>query len=413
MDSTAKDREHLLALKVMRLTKPGLFTEHRVGVDTYDLRGALQHTLDSELWAKEPTLQFPIGDLLTLPQSFGNIFLGETFTSCISVHNESNQVATDVTIKADLQTSSQRVSLSGNVTDVTPELHPNHSIDDIISHEVKELGTHILVCAVNYSTLSGEKLYFRKFFKFQVLKPIDVKTKFYGGEDDDVYLEAQIQNITSSLLCMEKVSLEPSPLYAVEDLNVAIFNNDVEETQYKTCEATPYMCPMDTRQFLYCLRPRKGGVADSKAFRGVTLVGKLDILWKSNMGECGRLQTSSLQRIATPHGDIRLEVNQFPDVAEREKLIDISCCIANCVERPMELSMTLENQIDSGMFWYGITCKQLGQLEPNSSLNLELQLVFTQTGLQSVSGIRITDTFLKRTYDYDDVAQILIVTPGR
>ena len=57
---------------------------------------------------------------------------------------------------------------------------------------MKELGTHILVCAVSYVGPTGENLYFRKFFKFQVLKPLDVKTKFYNADSDDVYLEAQV-----------------------------------------------------------------------------------------------------------------------------------------------------------------------------------------------------------------------------
>ena len=38
----------------------------------------------------------------------------------------------------------------------------------VINHEVKELGTHILVCEVTYCNAAGEKLNFRKFFKFQV-----------------------------------------------------------------------------------------------------------------------------------------------------------------------------------------------------------------------------------------------------
>ena len=41
-------------------------------------------------------------------------------------------------------------------------------MDHVLSHEVKELGTHILVCEVTYSTATSEKLNFRKFFKFQV-----------------------------------------------------------------------------------------------------------------------------------------------------------------------------------------------------------------------------------------------------
>lgn len=59
-----------------------------------------------------------------------------------------------------------------------------------------------------------------------------------------------------------------------------------------------YLSPLDTRQFLYCLRPVPG-VADFKTFHGVTVIGKLDIIWKSNMGEKGRLQTSPLQRMVS------------------------------------------------------------------------------------------------------------------
>lgn len=38
-----------------------------------------------------------------------------------------------------------------------------------------------LVCAVSYTTHKNE-MYFRKFFKFPVTKPIDVRTKFYNAE---------------------------------------------------------------------------------------------------------------------------------------------------------------------------------------------------------------------------------------
>ncbi len=48
--------------------------------------------------------------------------------------------------------------------------------------KVKELGTHILVCEVFYNSAAKGKLNFRKFFKFQVMKPLDVKTKFYNAE---------------------------------------------------------------------------------------------------------------------------------------------------------------------------------------------------------------------------------------
>lgn len=49
-----------------------------------------------------------------------------------------------------------------------PELASDQSIDEVIHHEVKEMGTHVLVCAINYVTPAGEKLSLKKFFKFQV-----------------------------------------------------------------------------------------------------------------------------------------------------------------------------------------------------------------------------------------------------
>merc|ERR1719431_2071006 len=220
-----------------------------------------------------------IGPLLVLPQNFGNIFLGETFSSYISVHNDSVSAVTSVTIKVELQTSSQRLTLVGiNGNSGRESLEPKNSIDDVINHEVKELGTDILVCAVSYVSPTGENLYFRKFFKFQVLKPLDVKTKFYNADSDDVFLEAQIQNTTFQPIHMEKVTLEASNLYDAVELNACDDNgNDGDRSKRRRNN----MNHLDTRQYLYCLSPKKDVARDS-SLRGVTNIGKLDIVWKTN-----------------------------------------------------------------------------------------------------------------------------------
>ena len=59
------------------------------------------------------------------------------------------------------------------------------------------------------------------------------------------------------------------------------------------------MNPLDVRQYLYCLTPKPEVIADPKFMKGVTHIGKLDIVWKTNMAEKGRLQTSSLQRVVS------------------------------------------------------------------------------------------------------------------
>uniref|UniRef100_A0A3Q2C9E2 Trafficking protein particle complex subunit 13 n=1 Tax=Cyprinodon variegatus TaxID=28743 RepID=A0A3Q2C9E2_CYPVA len=390
MDVNQAKQEHLLALKVMRLTKPTLFTNLPVTCEDRDLPG----DLFAQLMREDPSTikgaeTLMLGEMLTLPQNFGNIFLGETFSSYISVHNDSNQVVKDILVKADLQTSSQRLNLSASNSAVA-ELKPECCIDDVIHHEVKEIGTHILVCAVSYTSQFGEKLYFRKFFKFQT---------------DEVFLEAQIQNITTSPMFMEKVSLEPSMMYNVTELNSVACGDQGESTFGKMS----YLQPMDTRQYLYCLKPKPEYAEKAGVIKGVTVIGKLDIVWKTNLGERGRLQTSQLQRMAPGYGDIRLSLEVIPDTVNLEEPFGIVCKITNCSERTMDLVMEMCNT--RSIHWCGISGRQLGKLSPAASLSLPLTVFSSEQGLQSISGLRLTDTFLKRTYEYDDIAQVCVVCP--
>ena len=54
-----------------------------------------------------------------------------------------------------------------------------------------------------------------------------------------------------------------------------------------------------SRQYLYCLKPEPSLLKDPKMMHNATNIGKLDIVWRSNLGERGRLQTSQLQRMVS------------------------------------------------------------------------------------------------------------------
>ena len=248
-----------------------------------------------------------------MPQSFGNIYLGETFSSYICVHNCTTHPVNAVSVKCDLQSNNSRVSIPIHAKKTIPtSLDNNETLDDVIHYEVKEIGTHILVCEVNYVSPAGLPLSFRKFFKFQVLKPLDVTTKFYNSETDEVFLEAtvrwfpilhsrswvnlsnlinfQIQNITAGPICLERVELEASEQYTMTSLNHTADGKSIFSSIGR-------LQPQNSCQFLYCIKPVPAIAADLKALKLAINIGKLDIVWRSsNMAERGRLQTSQLQR---------------------------------------------------------------------------------------------------------------------
>lgn len=394
--------EHLVALKVMRLTKPSLIGARIVTCDSKDLPGSiLNNYLKEDAVAVQQMETIAAGQFLLLPQSFGNIYLGETFSCFVCVHNETKQTVANVSIKADLQTSSQRIPLTTHQTEPTKQLGVDETLNDVIHHEVKELGTHILVCEVSYLSTFNTLASFRKFFKFEVLKPLDVKTKFYNAESDDVYLEAQVQNITSGPICLEKVSLESSPQFTLKSLNETADGKSIFGD-------ITLLQPKETCQYLYCLSPKESIASDIMQLKAAKNIGKLDIIWRSNLGEKGRLQTSQLLRMAPDYGDIRLTFEAIPSVVDLDEPFVIKCKVVNSCERSLDLMLKLRSEETAGILWSGISNRKVGSLGPGSSAYIQLSALPITSGLQPISGISLVDLFLKRTYDYDSLASVFV-----
>ena len=87
--------------------------------------------------------------ILTLPESFGSISLGETFTSALCVNNESSHTVLGTHLLVEIQTASNKTTL-GQVGGIDSRLESGQMFTLVVSHEMKELGQHVLVCTVGY-----------------------------------------------------------------------------------------------------------------------------------------------------------------------------------------------------------------------------------------------------------------------
>lgn len=85
---------------VMRLTRPTLSSPLPVTCDTKDLPANLLNiALQQDITAVQGIETVSIGQFLLLPQSPVNIYLGETFSSYICVHNETKDAVKNVAVK--------------------------------------------------------------------------------------------------------------------------------------------------------------------------------------------------------------------------------------------------------------------------------------------------------------------------
>ncbi|RWS24584.1 trafficking protein particle complex subunit 13-like protein [Leptotrombidium deliense] len=254
-------------------------------------------------------------------------------------------------------------------------------------HEVKELGVHVMICTIRYVTKSEEQYTFRKYFRFQVFKPLDVKTKFYNAENDEVYLESLLQNLTAIPLCLEKVSLEPSEYFIVKDMNKIESDNKREQFNSNEC-----------RQYLFCLTPKPELRANINLLKSVTVIGKLDIVGTSAIGVKGHLQTSPLERMPPNYNDIRLTVEGVPSqVALKQNKQD------------MEPYLYFDNKsTEQSILWLGISGKSLDKLAPLSSAVFSLTGYPIKNGLHPIPSIRITDVLSKNHYDFSEIAYVFV-----
>ncbi|KAL3311465.1 hypothetical protein Ciccas_009953 [Cichlidogyrus casuarinus] len=101
-------------------------------------------------------------NLFSLSQSFGHVYLGETFMFYICIRNESRQLCRDVQLKVSIRNGQDWAGLTAvhftsgpestpTAVGTTLDLGPGEGISQVIRHEMKHLGNHMLICSVNYN----------------------------------------------------------------------------------------------------------------------------------------------------------------------------------------------------------------------------------------------------------------------
>ena len=290
-----------------------------------------------------------------LGKRFTKTYLGEAISFYLCITNDSvREDVTDVSIQVDLQLSNNRVLNLGCFR--TERLEAKNSIQQIFHHEVKDLDKHLyglgpdcvdwlifvhfhffaFPASSSPSTTNLSQTKFKHFAKlfnfglknrwtsrpsFTMQRSVSVWTRkwknwstddfFQTWQNNEVYLEATLQNLSVVPICLETVALEPSEFFTVRDMNfvedidcaaqpaLAVQNATVNATTTKRLVfgRVNRFNSTDSRQYLFCLLPKAELCGDVIMMHKINSIGKLDIMWTSAIGTKGRLQTPQLERV--------------------------------------------------------------------------------------------------------------------
>lgn len=426
----SQDRDNSLSLKVMRLTRPMFFSQQPLQCERRDLPASAV-LYDQQQRSQSP---FSLSSLLMLPHSFGNIYLGETFSSYVSINNTSPFNVTQVGIKAELQSPTEKITLLDMPSSKLPVFSPGDNQDFVISHNIKDEGTHILVCSATYVRNDGEKKFFKKFFKFQVDQPLAI-TYRTEPRDSHHFVELQVKNASKAPLFVDSIQFLAGEGISVtelshgtEDGHVSFFGESQEAIDTRPrpmsevlgLDKLTLLKPGQIQQYLFMLNT----TAAVPSAPGRHRYGNVEILWKSYTGGTGKALTPPIEHVdedaaamasprgrrtsqhATPPFSVTVQVPQA--AVALEEPFSVSCVVKNVSTktRTPRLYSILERQ--SGLAVSGTSGASLGTLAPGEHATTTLELIPLQQGIQTVTGIRVVDKKTERHFDFDDVAEVFV-----
>ncbi|KAI9749814.1 MAG: hypothetical protein M4579_006728, partial [Chaenotheca gracillima] len=311
---------HSVSLKVLRLSKSTLSEQH-----------ILPHTNSSELPAfpaeaglaypsADPTDQFILTPLLTLPPAFGAAYVGESFSCTLCANNElppnDSRTIGSVQIAAEMQTPTQALALELGESSGDPDsmsLATEQSIQKIVHYDLKEEGNHVLAVTVTYTeppksaghesetepqaAASGRVRTFRKLYQFMAQQCLTVRTKagelpapsapakkagqMKATQLQRYILEAQLENLGQGSIVLETVKLIPKSPFKASSLNW-----DVSMPSTET-EPLPVLNPSDVRQVAFLIEQQLDDAEGGDALQqdlsrdGRATLGQLSIDWRS------------------------------------------------------------------------------------------------------------------------------------
>jgi hypothetical protein len=454
------DAQNPVTLKVMRLCKPAFAFSLPVPFPPIP-------PADS---APEPGIA--LSGMLSLPQSFGDIYLGETFSCYISLCNISPISLAQVGLKVEVQTQLQRETLADSSLsdEAIPRFASQQTLDKIIEYDLKDVGIHILICSALYTDVAGERKYFRKFFKFQVNNPLSMKSKTQAlAVNNEVLIETQLQNAMPRQLFLHSVEFKPAPQFEVESLNhfppslsapalggtalpplppagtgagqadgataaaataagggagasdavdiadgaatlaCASASSASASSAVSSGAGLPafghlaFLKAGDTQQYMFRLR----GKVSPAQLRQVGTLGRMDVVWRTAMGERGRLQSNTVQRKLPPPRGVEVALLRAPAEVPMETPFELEASVTNTSQAEMQLQLTAPMGIGA-MVVDGLCTRNLGALKPNATLPLKLRLIAIEPGVQRVSGMQLIDALTEQVHEIGVLAEVFV-----
>ncbi|ETN17691.1 hypothetical protein PPTG_05431 [Phytophthora nicotianae INRA-310] len=387
-------------LKVMRLYKPKLYVQGSSG------GSMLPMSMDDSSSTQH---EFALSSMLILPDSFGEIFLGNTFSSYISVINPYSCELQNVGLSANIQCANDRVELHDNRYARTGKLPPPNpvailpagsSLDMVVDYPLNQVGNHVLRVGVAYvDPVTGENKSLRKFYRFAVQNPLVITFKQNSPasqQQGEAIVEAQIRNVSKLPLFVDSIKFLPLSPFTSEEMVVHTVGKkgerpSIEELLSLNNGPQTLVYPQEELQRVFRVWYDPASDPSLLTSQGSQNLGRLHVGWKTSMGEAGSVQSQPVMRKVPGasgggQSEVIVAVEELPkDVVVGQPFL-AALSVTNNSTRSLALQLQFRKEIMRGIVCSSASHQNLGLMEAKTMQTVWIELLPIVGGLQMLGG---------------------------
>ncbi|KAF4036508.1 hypothetical protein GN244_ATG11214 [Phytophthora infestans] len=413
-------------LKVMRLYKPKLYVQGASG-------GSMLPTSMDDSTATQH--EFALSSMLILPDSFGEIFLGNTFSSYISVINPYTCELRDVGLSANIQCANDRVELHDNRYARTGKLPPPNpvamlpagsSLDMVVDYPLNLVGNHVLRVGVAYvDPVTGENKSLRKFYRFAVQNPLVITFKQNSPasqQHGEAIVEAQIRNVSKLPLFVDSIKFLPLAPFTSEEMVVNSGGNrgerpSIEELLSLNSGPQTLVYPQEELQRVFRVWYDPASDPSLLTTQGSQNLGRLHVGWKTSMGEAGSVQSQPVVRKVPGtsgggHSEVLVAMQELPTEVVVGQPFLAAISVTNNTTRSLALQLQFRKELMRGIVCSSASHQNLGLLEAQTVQTVWIELLPIVGGLQVVGGPVCVDIQSGQEFTQTAALAHVLVGPG-
>jgi len=140
-------------------------------------------------------------------------------------------------------------------------------------------------------------------------------------------------------------------------------------------------------------------------------LGRMEVVWKSAMGENGRLQSNVVQRKLPAARLIDVQPVHVPSEVALETPFEVTCVVSNTSNKDQNLSLhfNVAPGQTGGFVFDGVSGRSLsGTLKPHATQTFSFSLIALDTGIQKLNGLYFYDSVSEQRLDAGPLADIFV-----